>query len=75
MALKEIDKKAVAKMGEKELRSELLTAITIIRKISDDVPSTHRRMERYYSKRGHVRVVNFLRGFLNVWERKVGDGN
>jgi len=72
MELVEYDKKVISKMSEKQVKHELLTALKVIRKVSDNVPAHMRRPTASYSIKGHIICVNYLRGFLNIWEKQDG---
>lgn len=68
MKAREIDIKKVGSLTEKQAKAELVTAIAVIRKTVKDVPEAKRKLETSYTKQGHMRCVNYLKGFLNIWE-------
>ena len=72
MNINKIDAAKINSMSEKAAKAELATAITIIRKTVKDVPEKKRKIETSYNKQGHMRCVNYLKGFLNIWEAKNG---
>lgn len=72
MNVRDLDKIVIKSMDEAKVRSELYIALTMIRKTVTDVPEKDRRASTSYTSKGHANCVNYLRGFLNIWEKKHG---
>ena len=72
MDQKKIDQIDISRLTEKEAKAELFSALTIIRNCVADVPEEKMRDPRNYSKEGHMKCVNYLRGFTNIWRRNYG---
>lgn len=72
MDAKQFDRDTISRLTEAQLRQSLYSAVTIMRKVAEDIPKKARRDSKSYNKQGHIRCVNYLRGFLNVWEEDNG---
>lgn len=67
-----IDFLKISKLTEKQAKAELYSALTVIRKVVTDVPEKKRKASTSYNKEGHMRCVNYLKGFTNIWEKNHG---
>ena len=72
MDIQTLDYKKVDSLTEFQVRSELKIAITMIRKVAGDVTNMKKQSSTSYNKEGHMRCVNYLQGYLNVWGGKHG---
>ena len=72
MDQKKIDQTNILNLTEKQAKSELYCALTIIRKVIKTVPVKKRKQSDSYNKQGHMKCVNYLHGFINVWEQHHG---
>jgi len=72
MTQKQADQKMIKTMTPQQAKASLFSAITIIRKTVSDVPEKKRKLASSYNPRGHMKCVNYLKGFLNIWEDRRG---
>ncbi len=72
MDQKKADIRNISLLTEMQAKSELYTALTIVRKVVADIPDNEKAASISYSQQGHMRCVNYLRGLINIWEKKHG---
>ena len=72
MTMKDADRKFISEMTESQAKTYLYSAVTAMKKVADNVPDIEKKNADSYNSAGHMKCVNYLNGFLNVWRRGNG---